>query len=151
SALPPVPATDYVFLRGPASAGSGPPTYPAIVDADLEATSSAFLCGPSVTQTSDSQSVLNNINKLNKTVYVGRGIATWSGSDLGQQINDAYTNGLPAEGGTIVILAGDYTFSHGIQLATSGKWVCLAGQPGSSVNLTYTGSGSAILLDYVPA
>jgi hypothetical protein len=85
------------------------------------------------------------LNTLNGAiVYVGNGITTWEGSDIGAQINSAYA-ALPASGGMICVLPPSdggsvYNFSTAIALSTPGKFVNLVGVGGSSasVQLNFT-------------
>jgi hypothetical protein len=82
---------------------------------------------------------------------VGGGCSVlWGNGDIGSQINTAY--GLcPSTGCTILISAGTYAYTTNVLLTTSGKWVAVVGNPGSVVNLIFSGSGNAFTLDYVPA
>lgn len=71
----------------------------------------------------------------------------FSGSDIGAQINAAYTN-LPSTGGVIVVAKAG-SFSTPIVFNTVGKRVLLIGSPGGSVILTYTPTtGTAITFDF---
>jgi hypothetical protein len=101
--------------------------------------------------------------RVNTVFYVGGGITEWAGSDIGAQINDAYSK-MPETGGKIVVLpspSGDcYQQTTPIVLATLGKYVTLEGQSigstrsdagvtdrGVCLNFTST-VGTAITLDY---
>lgn len=96
----------------------------------------------------------------NTILYVGGPITCWSGSDIGAQINSAYT-ALPASGGMIFVLqpstAGTcYNFSTPILFTTSNKAVRLVGlgpsnqtPQGACLNYTPTTATIAITADYM--
>jgi len=72
--------------------------------------------------------------QFNSAIYVGGGITTWSGGDLGAQINSALTSFFLPSGGTIYILpppsAGCYAISTSITLVSGsgqGKAFSLKG------------------------
>jgi hypothetical protein len=65
-----------------------------------------------------------------------------NGSSWGSAVADlptAYAN-LPAEGGTIYVSAGSFSFSSGIMMTTGGKYVTVIGSGPGSTNLSYTAS-----------
>jgi hypothetical protein len=65
-----------------------------------------------------------------------------AGADIGSKVN-AQIAALPANGGTVRIPAGNYSFSNTIKLTRPGQHLtCDAG-----ATLHYTGNGDAILLD----
>jgi len=72
-----------------------------------------------------------------------------SGSDMGSWIPAAY-NALPADGGTIQISgqASAYSFSSPISFTTNNKIVSLQGTGTGAATLNYTGSGTAISVNW---
>jgi len=70
----------------------------------------------------------------------------YPGSDCGTQINEAYAD-LPSTGGTI-IQDQSCTYSNPIVFGTNAKPVILRGLGDTATQLTYTGVGAAITLDY---
>jgi hypothetical protein len=72
--------------------------------------------------------------------------ASWFSGDIGEQINAAYV-ALPPAGGAIVVDESG-SFATPIAFETPGKPVLLSGIPGDVVNLTFTGTGTAITFDY---
>lgn len=65
--------------------------------------------------------------------------SAFSGADIGAKINSAYS-ALPANGGTIYVPRGDYSFSTPINISTHGKPALIKCEAGGSTRLTYTGS-----------
>jgi len=85
----------------------------------------------------------NTASTLNSVLYVGGAISTWSGSDIGAQINSAYA-ALPATGGLIHVLpqasGACYNFSTPIALTTLGKFTILQGAAANAyTSSNYTG------------
>lgn len=70
----------------------------------------------------------------------------FAGADVGARINAAYA-ALPAAGGQVVVDEGG-SFSTRVAFSTPGKPVLVSGIPGDVVNLTWTGSGPAMIFDY---
>jgi hypothetical protein len=158
-------ANANTFYAGPTSGGAGVPTMRSIVTADVQGvavvdapTASQTITGQPLTLasanltldsasnlTANGQNVLKSVSSLNSTtLYVGGGVTTWAGSDIGAQINAAYAS-LQADGGTIVVLPPSgggsvYNYSTAIALSTSAKFVTLQGGGGSSaqVQLNFT-------------
>ena len=76
-----------------------------------------------------------------------RYVAASAGIDLGDQINNAYSD-LPESGGQIVVTVGG-SFQSPIVFGTRDKPVLLVGLPGDIITLTYTGKGGvAMTFDY---
>jgi len=72
---------------------------------------------------------------------------TFTGSDIGAQINAAYA-ALPAAGGCIFVESGTYSFSTPIVFGTNGKIASLRGSNAGSTFLKYTPtSGNAITVN----
>jgi hypothetical protein len=67
-------------------------------------------------------------------------------ADVGRQINAAYA-ALPDGGGQIVVDESG-SFATPVVFSTPGKPVLLTGIPGDVVNLTWTGTGPAMIFDY---
>lgn len=70
----------------------------------------------------------------------------YAGADIGAKINAAYL-ALPADGGVIKIIKGSYTFSTPIVMGTASKPALVVGEEGGGTQLTYSGTGTCILLD----
>jgi hypothetical protein len=74
------------------------------------------------------------------------------GSDIGAQVNYAYTNDCPASGCIIIIPAGTWSYNTPIFCTTSSKPCLIEGAPGGAVSLVYSPTDgvhcTGIILDW---
>ena len=123
---------------------AGGVSYPLAVD-----TTSTQTISGNKTFTGTTAITTLNASTLNAVLYVGGNITTWSGSDIGAQINSAYA-ALPATGGTIVVLpktgGGSYLFSTPIVFTTASKPVLLKGTGLAGTS----GTNNGVILEYTP-
>lgn len=72
---------------------------------------------------------------------------SFSGADIGAKIDAAYA-ALPANGGTIKVPSGTYSFSTQISFQTAGKPVSLVCDPGGNTTLSYTGGATSTVVNF---
>jgi hypothetical protein len=102
------------------------------------------LLNPSASQTvSQPSGTMLSVNRLEGIRYADQ----FPGSDIGAKINAAYAD-CPGAGCRIRVPAGNFVFSTSIACSVLNKPCVIEGDPGGLVTLTYSGTATAVTLDW---